>query len=108
MKKLISTLTALTFALGLTTAGFCQTAAKEEGKGAVKMESQVKQPETTAKEAEKPKTEDAKGVTKTEDKGAKKDAGKTKTKKVEKKVTGKDDKKTGAKVEDPKKAEPAN
>ncbi|MBM4286073.1 MAG: hypothetical protein FJ128_12650 [Deltaproteobacteria bacterium] len=104
MKKLVSTLTALTFALGLTSAGFCQTAAKEEGKGAVKMETPAETPEATGKEAEKPKVLETKGV-KSEDKG-KKGKGSDKTKKGAKKA-GKDDKKGGAKVEDIKKEETA-
>jgi hypothetical protein len=53
MKKLISTVTAVAFALGLAGVGLAQTAAQEAAKPEVKMETPAAQPEAATLEKEK-------------------------------------------------------
>jgi|WetSurSiteA1Bulk_404760.scaffolds.fasta_scaffold101686_2 hypothetical protein len=54
MKKVITTLTAVAFALGLAAAGQAQTAGKEVEKSAVKTEAPAAQPQVAPKEMGKP------------------------------------------------------
>jgi hypothetical protein len=80
MKKIVTTLTALAFALSLTAAGYAQTTVKPGDKPAVKTESTA--PAATATPAQQDKSKEAvKPVAKTNDKG------KDKGKKEEKQVT---------------------
>ncbi len=53
MKKVISTVTALAFALGLASAGLAQTAGKEAEKPGVKMETPASQSQVAPVEKEK-------------------------------------------------------
>ncbi|MEW6386849.1 MAG: hypothetical protein AB1491_04950 [Thermodesulfobacteriota bacterium] len=56
MKKLVSTLTAVAFVLGLTTVGFSQTTGKAGDKPAVKTETQVTQPQVAPQKKDAPGT----------------------------------------------------
>ena len=104
MKKVISTLTAVAFALGLAAAGQAQTAGKDEAKPAVKTETPAPQAQVT-KDAAKP-GDPAKPAAKEEvkpgDKAKEtaKPGDKDKTKKDKK--NDKKDKKAATPVEKPK------
>jgi len=97
MKKVISTLTAVAFALGLAAAGQAQTAGKDEAKPAVKTESPAPQAQVT-KDVAKPGANQGKTEVKPGDKD------KTKKDKKDKKngKKSKDDKKAATPVEKPK------
>lgn len=88
MKKMVSTLTAVAFALGLASAGLAQTAAsKDVEKPAVTMETPASQPQAAPVDKEKAGVEKA---TKLETKKAKKTKeAKEKTKKSVKTEKGK-------------------
>ena len=82
MKKMVSTLTALAFALGLASAGIAQTTTgKEVEKPAVKMETPASQPQAAPVEKEKAGVENA---TKLETKKSKEVKEKAKTEKGKK------------------------
>lgn len=102
MKKVISTLTAVAFALGLAAAGQAQTAGKDEAKPAVKTESPAPQAQVT-KDVAKP-GDPAKPAVKEEVKPG--DKAKEAAKPGDKDKTKKDkkDKKNGKKSKDDKKA----
>ena len=100
MKKLVTTLTAVAFVLGLTTIGFSQATGKEAEKPAVKTETQVTQPQVAPKE--KPGTSvksDANGPQKKGDKGKGLKAGQK---------TDKPEQKSAVPVEKPKVEEKKN
>ncbi len=113
MKKVISTLTAVAFALGLAAAGQAQTAGKDEAKPAVKTESPAPQAQVT-KDVAKPGDPAKPAVTEEVKPGDKAkeaakpgaDQGKTEVKPGDKDKTKKDkkDKKNGKKSKDDKKA----
>jgi hypothetical protein len=97
MKKLVTSLTALAFVLGLSAAGYSQTAGKEPEKPGVKMEAPATQPTVAPKEAAKP-GETAKPVTKETKTGKEAVKGGEKGKKEAKKA-GKIEKKSALPVE---------
>jgi len=102
MKKLVTTLTAVAFVLGLTTVGFSQATGKEAEKPAVKTETQVTQPQATPKEKDKPGTKaksDANGPQQKGDKGKGLKAGQK---------TDKPEQKSAVPVEKPKVEEKKN
>jgi len=94
MKKVITTLTAVTFVLGLAGAGLAQAPSKEAAKPEVKKEAPAAQPQVAPKPAETAKpVEAAKPAVKEPVKAGDKEKPKKNTKK------GKGDKKSGAPVE---------
>lgn len=110
MKKLITTLTAVSFALGLTSAGLAQTTVKEGDKPAVKMETPVGQTQVAPKSEEKSEKKVTPGVKETAKPGEKakvtgnvpaKAGEKDKGKKMD--LKAKDEKKSATPVADPKK-----
>jgi hypothetical protein len=95
MKKVITTLTAVAFALGLAGAGMAQTVSKDAAKPAVKTEIKTSQSQVAPKPADKPVSKEAaksgaKEVKKTDAKEKGKETAK-KTAKKEKKVGKKGD-----------------
>jgi hypothetical protein len=98
MKKVITTMTALAFALGLTTAGFAQTTTVKEGvKPAVKTQTQAGTPQVAPADKDKVKETDKLAPKESEVKG----------KKPETLVSKKDNgKKTVAPAPETKKVEP--
>lgn len=99
MKKVVCTLTAVAFALGLAGAGYSQTVTKEAEKPAVKMETPAAPGQVTPdkEKAAKPEVKPVTAEKKETTKKAEKSKGKVKkdVKKEDKSVTGK--------VETPKK-----
>ncbi len=105
MKKVICTLTAVAFTLGLAGAGYSQAVTKDTEKPAVKMETQTA-PSPVAPEKEQVGKTDVKQVPQGKPDVVKKtEKGKDKVKKDAKQGAKKDDKAPATKVEEPKKEE---